>query len=80
MLIIASPAWPATYSIIPGGGGDYTTIDDCVDGVAAGGSDICEMQNVTYQEQFDEDTKQTRKIILERKDERRQPCGRAFWG
>jgi DNA-directed RNA polymerase subunit beta' len=32
------------------------------------------IENITYQDQFDEDTKKTRKIILERKDERRQPC------
>lgn len=32
------------------------------------------IENVTYQEQFDEETKQTRKIILERREERRQPC------
>ncbi|MFH1831944.1 MAG: DNA-directed RNA polymerase subunit beta' [bacterium] len=32
------------------------------------------VENVTYQDHFDEATKQTSKVILERREEKRQPC------
>ncbi|MCK4503550.1 MAG: DNA-directed RNA polymerase subunit beta', partial [Desulfuromonadales bacterium] len=32
------------------------------------------VENVTYMEQFDETTKKSERVILERRDERRQPC------
>jgi DNA-directed RNA polymerase subunit beta' len=32
------------------------------------------VENITYQDKFDETTGKSRKVILERKDEKRQPC------
>ncbi len=32
------------------------------------------IENITYQEQFDEQTNQSVKVVLERRDEKRQPC------
>lgn len=46
----AGPAWASTLQVIPGGGGDYTTIQGCISGMAAG--DICNVQAGTYTEQL----------------------------
>ena len=44
----SAPAFAATYSVVAGGGGDFSTIQACADAVAPG--DTCDVHAGTYDE------------------------------